>query len=205
MSAKIVDKKEKKDLIIKAAIHEFARKGFAATTIHDIAAAASIGKGTVYEYFRNKHEIIQDAFKFFVGSQEMDLEEILLSGISAREKLLRVVNLFSRLSSPESSEIVELLFIFWSEGIKSKDDQGILLKEMNKLYRSYRGLFTDIILEGMNDGTFRKNISPGNVAAMIVGAFDGILFQWLLDKESIDFSEMLKTLNTTILNGISDE
>jgi AcrR family transcriptional regulator len=44
--------------IISAAIDLFARQGSDATTIEQIAAAADIGKGTVYNYFQSKEEII---------------------------------------------------------------------------------------------------------------------------------------------------
>lgn len=204
MCARIVDKTEKKNQIISAAVRVFARKGFSESTISEIAAAAGIGKGTVYEYFENKDEIIHDAFRFFLSSQEFDLEEILLSKVLAKEKLLRVLDLFLELAGVESRELIELMFIFWSEGIKSKDGKGMLTDEMNRYYHSYREIFTDILLEGMSDGSFRKNINPGNVASIIIGALDGILFQWVLDKQNVDFAESLGSFKAIILKGIAN-
>jgi len=202
MCAKIVDKDEKKDHILKAAIGEFAKKGFAKTTISNIAQAAGIGKGTVYEYFKNKEEIINYSFNYFMRFVQFDIEAILIDDISARGKLERILDLFSDMNNLGSTDFVELMFDFWSEGIKSKDGRGGLLKDMNKFYRSYREVFTDIIVEGMSDGSFRKDINPGYIAAMIVGCSDGIMVQWVLDKEAVDFSEAMKTIKNTILRGI---
>ena len=57
MSPKIVDKKQKSKEISRAALKLFSLKGYAATSVGQIAKAASIGKGTVYEYFDTKKDI----------------------------------------------------------------------------------------------------------------------------------------------------
>ena len=202
MAAKVIDKKEKKDQIIGAAIREFTKKGFARTTISDIAAAAGIGKGTVYEYFANKEEIINHSFAFFVRALELDFEEILISTLPAVEKLRHILKSFSDYVNSDSQESLELMFDFWSEGIKSKEARGILFQEMNKFYQVYREIFADIIIEGMGEGSIRKNINPRSAASMIVGALDGLMVQWILDKENFDFRDVVKTITDTLLNGI---
>ena len=59
---RIVDKKEKAARIGSAAIAVFRKRGYHATRMMDIAEAAGIGKGTLYEYFRNKDEIFRFEF-----------------------------------------------------------------------------------------------------------------------------------------------
>lgn len=205
MCAKVVDKKEKKDQIIGAALVVFAKKGFAKTTINDIAAAAGIGKGTVYEYFSNKKEIINQSFSFFIRHLELGFQEVLIQEIPAREKLIRILGGFSHAMDSDSLELLELMFDYWSEGIKNRDSKGLLFEEMNKFYRSYREIFADVIIEGMTEGIFRKDINPRSAASMIVGTLDGILVQWILDKDSIDLQDIVKTVTTIVLNGIAVE
>jgi AcrR family transcriptional regulator len=45
--------------IVAAALHLFAERGFAATRLDDVAAAAEISKGTLYLYFENKEELFK--------------------------------------------------------------------------------------------------------------------------------------------------
>jgi len=45
--------------IIDAALHQFAERGFAATKLEDVAAAAGIGKGTIYLYFPTKEDLFR--------------------------------------------------------------------------------------------------------------------------------------------------
>src|SRR5512140_2780291 len=50
---------ERHDQIIQAALRVFARRGFAATKITDVAAAAGISHGLVNHYFASKEELYQ--------------------------------------------------------------------------------------------------------------------------------------------------
>jgi AcrR family transcriptional regulator len=206
VSARVVDKKEKKDQIIEAAIREFARKGFSKTTINDIAKAAGIGKGTVYEYFSNKEEIVHETFRFFMHSMEPDFQAVLISGVPAKDKLRQILDGFSHsINSEYHKELMELMFEFWSEAIKDKGSKGLMFEEMIKFYHVYREIFADIIIEGMGDGSFRKDINPRSAAAMIVGTLDGLMVQWILERETLDFQDILKTVTITVLDGIAAE
>lgn len=203
MCAKVVDKKEKKDLIIEAAIREFIKKGFPKTTISDIAKAAGIGKGTVYEYFSTKEEIINQTFEFFVRSLGMDFEAVLISGLPPREKLVRIFEGFIDFMDSQAQDMIELMFDFWSESMKSTDQsKNLIYKEMKKFYQAYRTIFADIIVEGMSAGTFRKDINPSSAASMVVGALDGIIVQWVLERESYDYASVIKTIADIFVNGI---
>jgi len=51
------DKRQRRCSIVDAAEKLFFAKGFAATTIDEIAEAAELSKGTIYLYFKNKEEI----------------------------------------------------------------------------------------------------------------------------------------------------
>jgi len=202
VSAKVVDKKEKQDLIIAAAIQEFIKKGFAKTTINDIAKAAGIGKGTVYEYFVTKEEIINHTFEYFVRSLEMDFQQVLISELSPEKKLELIFNGFSDFLDSGSNDMVELMFDLWSESIKGKESKSLMFREMSKFYMAYREIFADIIIEGMGDGSFKKNINPYDAASLIVGGLDGIMVQWILDKENFKFRDVVKTASFIFLKGI---
>src|SRR5579883_1022372 len=45
--------------IIAAALASFAQRGFAATKLEDVAAAAGISKGTIYLYFPTKEDLFR--------------------------------------------------------------------------------------------------------------------------------------------------
>lgn len=205
MAAKIIDKEEKRGQIMMAAIRLFAQKGFEKTTISDIAAEAEIGKGTVYEYFKNKEEMIHQSFHFFLQQTEIDFQNILLEKIPAVEKLKQILMAFGNVINAETESFVTMMFNFWGEAMRFQNTKNIIFTEMKKFYHSYRRIFADIIIEGMQDGSIRKSINPESVAIIIIGMLDGVMVQWLMDRDLINYEEILNTLISIILRGIADE
>ena len=58
MTPRIVDREAKRKQILGAAMTVFARKGINDFRMIEIAEAANMGKGTLYEYFPSKDELI---------------------------------------------------------------------------------------------------------------------------------------------------
>ncbi len=74
MSPKIVDKEKRKEEIALATLEVFAEKGFEATSMSQIAKIVGIGKGTIYEYFESKEEVILSAIKAWVETIQSEVE-----------------------------------------------------------------------------------------------------------------------------------
>ena len=55
---------EKKDKIIKAAKNEFARVPFEQTSIKNIVEDADIARGSFYQYFESKEDLLRVYFKY---------------------------------------------------------------------------------------------------------------------------------------------
>lgn len=53
-------KKNKRKLIMEAAVQVFSQKGYHRSKMEEIALAAGIGKGTIYEYFPSKLQLLQE-------------------------------------------------------------------------------------------------------------------------------------------------
>ncbi len=200
MSALIVNKTKKKEDIILAALKVFEEKGLSNSTIKEIAETAGIGKGTIYEYFKDKNEIIHNSFFYFQKFFEMDMGKILLSNEKGSSKLKNLIRSIMSVLRSENNDYLDLMFDFWAEGIKGHE-KGVMLTEMNKFYRSYRKLFEDVLREGIKDGSIRKNIDPFETSSIIIGTLDGVMVQWILDKEVIDLKKIEKNLINLILNG----
>ena len=53
----------KRQEIFDASVHLFLNKGFNETSMREIAAAAGIGKATLYDYFKTKDDILLSFFE----------------------------------------------------------------------------------------------------------------------------------------------
>ena len=87
MSPLIVDKEEKKRKILQAASDIFVEKGFSNVVISDIAQAAGIGKGTVYEYFKSKEELFSELLAFLFEHHQQYTPQAWGKNATPEEKL----------------------------------------------------------------------------------------------------------------------
>ncbi len=202
MSALIVDKEKKREDILIAALEVFAEKGFQRATIKDIAERAEIGKGTIYEYFKDKDEIIHNSFYYFQKFFEFDIQKTLLSSKNGITKLSELIKSITKILRSDDEKYLDLIFDFWAEGIKGHSKK-LMLNEMNRFYKSYRNLFEDVLNEGIEDGSFRSDLNPTSVASIIIGMLDGIMVQWILEKNVMKGMDIEKSILDLVLNGTS--
>ena len=203
--AKIIDRKEKRVQILMAALKVFAEKGISTATIKDIAEEANIGKGTIYEYFKSKDDIIFSAFSLFIEEGKISINRIKALTDSPEEKLNKALLFFREIVKEEGIKTFEIMFDFWAMGIKEKKYRSDFYKYLKDFYSSYRNVFANIIREGQVKGVFKKDISPEHVGAMIIGMLDGLMVQWILDGENVNYAEIVKTMGKIIISGLKEE
>ena len=58
-SSRTLDPDGKRQAIFRAALEVFSERGFHDATIDEIAAASSVGKGTVYRHFKSKEDLLE--------------------------------------------------------------------------------------------------------------------------------------------------
>ena len=69
------------------------------------------------------------------------------------------------------------------------------------VYSEYKLLIADILHDGIKKGVFRKT-DVHSLAAILVGAMDGAMLQWIINKDTIDLQKISDILIDTLLNGI---
>lgn len=77
--------------IIDAAVSEFAEKGYEAANTNQIAKAAGISVGSLFQYFKTKENLFRYVINLGVGIIETDIGQILEDEISGREKLHKLM------------------------------------------------------------------------------------------------------------------
>jgi len=198
---RIVDKEQKKADILNVAMQVFARKGVVKTKMIDIAEAAGIGKGTIYEYFKSKEEIFTEAYNLIFSSMESSLLESIRSIDDPVEKLDRLVELSLQKIIVENAEFIGVMMDFWAEGIRNKDHQFLDILALHDIYSKYRKLIAGILTDGIEQGVFR-NVDIHSLSAIMIAAMDGLLLQWIMDRDLFDMEQVARTYLDTFLNGI---
>jgi AcrR family transcriptional regulator len=202
MSPKIVNKEEKKQDILKAAIRVFAQNGVVNTKMTDIARAAGVGKGTIYEYFRSKEDIFADAYSHVFMDTENRISEVLESSIPPEEKLRMFMSVtIEEFLVKDGGEFAGIMMSFWSEGIRNNNERIMEIIDLKKVYSEFRAMIAGILDEGIKKGSFRK-MDTHITASVIIGALDGILLQYIMDRNVFSPGKAIETLLGSFLKGI---
>ena len=76
---------ERREVILTAALDEFAERGFGSARLDDVAKRAGIAKGTIYLYFRDKETLFQELLREMLTPSIGGLEALGQTDIPARQ------------------------------------------------------------------------------------------------------------------------
>jgi AcrR family transcriptional regulator len=88
------EKYEKKKNIAKSTCTLFVKKGYVNITISEIAKVAGVGKGTIYQYFKSKEEIVFELMGCLQDDYDEKLDKKLKSDISAKQKVISLFDIY---------------------------------------------------------------------------------------------------------------
>jgi TetR/AcrR family transcriptional regulator, fatty acid metabolism regulator protein len=166
---------DKRERILDAAVRVFAKKGFYATRVSEVAKAAGVADGTIYLYFRSKDEILVSLFEDRVERLLAFLHTELPASSTASEKLQRIIELQLGLLEGER-DLAEVITVILRQSTK-------LMKEYAApKFTAYLDAIARVVADGQATGELRTDISPHLAARAIFGALDGIAMTWALGK-----------------------
>jgi AcrR family transcriptional regulator len=168
--------------ILAAAARVFAEKGYAATRIIEVARAAQVGKGTIYEYFPSKEALFFAVFESMMAASETTIvrtTEGLVGDFAARLKALSEQLVATWL---DDIQMYALVMEFWSATASSPGRDRFKTSFLTG-YKALRRVVGDLIRLGQADGEVRSDCDVEAVAAALVGTWDALLLQAWLDPD----------------------
>jgi TetR/AcrR family transcriptional regulator len=82
---------EQRAQILHAAAGVFARRGYTAATMNEVALASGVSKATLYHYFSDKHQLLAHITDGHVQRLEALVEQVLALGLPPREHLQALI------------------------------------------------------------------------------------------------------------------
>ena len=198
----IVDKKVKREKILESAIKVFSKTGRTNTKISDIAEEAGIGKGTIYEYFQSKDEVFSATFNYFMEKQEEVIARRLNRIHDPLEKLRAFFSAWAEVLEGEYLDYLEIVLDFWAEGVRKGDDSWKI--DLNVLYTENIGYLDKILQECVTSREI-KPVDTKLIAAIMLGALDGLLIQWIMDRNAFEIEKATRLFVGTMIEGLKKE
>ena len=199
--AKVVDKEAKRKHILRSAMRVFAEKGVANTKMTDIAQAAGIGKGTIYEYFASREELFESAFEYLLRKIKAMMVSQIDETLGPEERLRQGFLAYLDVATMKIEDFVEILLDFWAYSIRNKNNGDNLALDIRTRYQELRDLTTPLLTEGIEQGIFKPH-DVNIVASAIIAAGDGLMLQWMADRKNFDLKTAASTILEIILQGI---
>jgi TetR/AcrR family fatty acid metabolism transcriptional regulator len=163
---------EKRQLILEAAVRAFARKGYHACRVGEIAEEAGVAYGLVYHYFGSKEEVLQTIFRDTWEQMLARIREVEEADDPAPEKVRKVTALLLRTWRRDP----DLVRVLVREVTRSPEQ---LQQQVEEIGHAYDAL-ERIVASGQNTGELRDDLDPKIAATVFYGALEETLTGWVL-------------------------
>jgi TetR/AcrR family transcriptional regulator, fatty acid metabolism regulator protein len=167
---------DKRERILSAAERIFARHGFFAAKVSDVAKEAGVADGTIYLYFKSKDDLLISLFERRMQQVNDTLRTAIAPLASPREQLRAFITAYLQLvhDEPSAAEVLT---------IELRQSSKFMKEYENPQFADFLRLLGGIIASAQDKGELDSEI-PSHVAArMIFGMLDELALAWVLAKQ----------------------
>jgi AcrR family transcriptional regulator len=206
MSPKAVNKEERRAKIATSALSLFIQNGFESTSMSQVAAAAGIGKGTIYEYFESREELVVAALKLWVERINDEAERPFSASDDPIEHLRGYCQLVTEMFISDDSLARAMVSLFQL----MLGDSGELLAKYEfsrELMEAPRRTVSAILLEGVAKGCFRPDVARHveKIAINLIAYLDGIGMHYWLSNNYFDIKVQVDLHIDSLIENLRPE
>ncbi len=190
---------DKRRLLLDAAVRVFARKGYHAARVGDIAEEAGVAYGLLYHYFSSKEEVLRNVFRETWRALIATIESVERGEDTPREQLRKVAEILIR-SWKRDPDLVRVLVL---EVTRSQ----LLAGEMDEIVASF-AVIQAIVERGQADGSVRGDLDARLASYVFYGAIDELLTGWVLGRlpdSDEDLARAERTVVEIVAGGLAPE
>ena len=180
---------DRRQELLDAAVRVFARKGFRAARVGDIAEEAGAAHGLLYHYFRSKDEVLETIFRDTWRLLVSETERIEASGTPLPEQLRRFARIYlgSWLVTPE------LIGVLVRE-IARSPHVGETVDEIGGVFQALERM----IDAARERGEVRADCDALLAAWAVYGALEEILTGWVLGQLPGEEEDVERAIATVV-------
>jgi AcrR family transcriptional regulator len=172
MLGRAATQEEKRQKILEAAVRAFARKGYHACRVGEIAEEAGVAYGLVYHYFGSKEDVLESIFRETWTQMLARIREVEEGGDSAREKVRKVTALLLRTWRRDP----DLVRVLVREVTRSPEQMQRQIDEIGHANEALER----VVADGQARGEFRNDLDSKLVATIWYGALEETLTGWVM-------------------------
>ncbi len=184
----------RKEQVIRSAAELFKEKGYAASSMRDLAQKLGIEAASLYSHIKSKEEILQTLCFDMAADFRESLEKVEKQNVSASEKLS--LGIIGHVNVMARDLTASAVFMNEHRHLSNPYLRNFLLLRINYINR-----FKAIIEEGIAKGEFKKNIDT-KLAVMTLFSSLNWMPMWYSPEGSIEPKELGQQLANMLVNGL---
>lgn len=141
-----------RERILKEAQNLFEQHGMKRITMDDIARELSVSKKTIYQFFKDKDELVMSVAKLYIVEQEQQMEYIKKQSKNAVEEIALMMDCLTQMFTKANPEMFFDCRKYYPEawGLFFKYKENYVIKKV-----------TDNLHWGIREGYYRPDINVG--------------------------------------------
>jgi TetR/AcrR family transcriptional regulator, cholesterol catabolism regulator len=187
---------ERRDHLVKLAAELFARKGFQATTVREIALEAGILSGSLYHHFDSKETIVDEVLSTFLDDLIARYRSALDSGGDPRTVLSEMVRIGFGTLEPHRAAIT-VMQNDWNY-LRQFERFNYLVKAEDEVEQMWVGQ----IKAGQAAGQFRPDVDPKLTYRMIRDTI-WVAVRWFRPGGRLNTSGLAEHYVTVLFDGLA--
>ncbi len=193
----VVDKKKKAQDIGQAALKVFRSLGYHETRMADIAVAAGVGKGTLYEYFDDKADILGHVFEQYFDVFKQGALDAVADADGSVEQLMALID-FSINHVAEWEDHCSAFVDYFGTSREGQDGSFSL----SEIYADIHKLIKSLIEQGQAEGEIRGDLDPNATAELLVSVFDGVVLHGVFAERVCDMDSLRGVARNLLSKGL---
>jgi AcrR family transcriptional regulator len=197
--AKLTEKRRAvMDEIMRDAVYDAARKvllehGIAALTMERLARTAGVSRATLYNYFRDRDDVLVYIGDRLIGPLMGELVGITNGGLEPKDKLAGMAEVALRYVDENRSILLSIYDKETAEG--ARKEAQIERRE------AFRALFARVIQDGIDRGQFRS-VDAVRASEIFVGALEGMVDAMVDRNEFLPPEKTFPHIVSILLRGL---
>jgi AcrR family transcriptional regulator len=185
----------KKQLIMESAKKSFSLFGYKGTTMDQIAKIASVGKATIYTFFANKEELLNEIIQSLIAEMKAVAAKAIVEGATTFEKIhgaLYGILVFRK----EHELLIQLAHEVQQYG------NPVALEAMASIETEVVQFISEHLERALHNGTL-KNCEPKITAFVLFKLYMALVFDWEKQNEPLTDEKILNLLQIYFGNFIN--
>jgi hypothetical protein len=162
-----------KEAILKKSGEIFLKYGFKSITMDDIAHELGISKKTIYKYYKNKVELVDEAISYIHENMHQDIMCICDKGFNAIEEHFEIKKMFKDLFKNSDDSPMYQLEKYYPKTFK---------KIVKNEFSMFKSCIARNIEKGISQGLYRENLNIELTAkfyfSLVISIYDANLYTY---------------------------